>query len=332
MPRPFTLSPEQQADVIRRYQNKERVVDIAKIYSVSHGTIYYALKQNGIKLTVNFHNLSSEEIEKVKQLYSNGLTSYQIADIFGVSRPAISTHLRNKDRHRKTRSEASRKYTFNENYFENITTGPQAYWLGMLAADGCVRAGNQITLALQSTDKELLNKFANSLEATNPISHYKYNRNNIVAVDKCIITFTSNKMAKDLLKYNITPRKTFTLDWPDIPFDLYCHFIRGLTDGDGTFCVSARNNIGYSILGTENLMTKTRNILAKSCNLQIYPLIEHPTSKGIFRFRYEGNHQVIRIANYLYGNNVSPYLDRKREKVLNHYHSLPKYKDLLEFC
>ena len=45
------------------------------------------------------------------------------------------------------------KYSFDRNYFKEINTEEKAYWLGFIAADGCVSAKmNSIRVDLKSAD------------------------------------------------------------------------------------------------------------------------------------------------------------------------------------
>lgn len=67
-----------------------------------------------------------------------------------------------------------RRYTFNEHYFDVIDSQDKAYWLGFFAADGYNHVSKgYIELRLHNQDREILEKFKVSINASNPIGLYK---------------------------------------------------------------------------------------------------------------------------------------------------------------
>ena len=81
---------------------------------------------------------SDEQVDTMIDLYTNQNKSLKsLGEIFGVSRPVISRILKdNLDK--VTLRTKTTKYTADYNKFEVIDTAEKAYWLGFLAADGCV--------------------------------------------------------------------------------------------------------------------------------------------------------------------------------------------------
>jgi hypothetical protein len=48
-----------------------------------------------------------------------------------------------------------RKVSLNVDYFKNIDSNEKAYWLGFIAADGCIhKSGYKLSFQLKSTDKK----------------------------------------------------------------------------------------------------------------------------------------------------------------------------------
>ena len=80
--------------------------------------------------------LSAEEKDEVINRYINGESAQSISKTFTVSPTAIYGLLKRRNIPRRTYSEASRKYTLNENYFDKIDSQNKAYFLGFLVADG----------------------------------------------------------------------------------------------------------------------------------------------------------------------------------------------------
>lgn len=178
-------------------------------------------------------NLVIERYNELKNLK-------KVAKSFGVSLRPIKRILK------KNNIElTNRRYEVNHNYFETIDTEEKAYWLGFLFADGCVRktkSGSQLVLKLSVKDEEHLMLFKNNIKSEHKISYY---RNNTVSKkgtpstsDNCLIRVSSNKLIEDLINQGCTPRKTFTINKPNIDKKFYKDFIRGYYDGDGNFFYS----------------------------------------------------------------------------------------------
>lgn len=183
-------------------------------------------------------NLVIERYNELKNLK-------KVAKSFGVSLRPIKRILK------KNNIElTNRRYEVNHNYFEIIDTEEKAYWLGFLYADGCIRktkSGSQISLKLSLKDENHLNLFKTSIESQHKVS---YNRNYTTSKkgtpsfsDNCVIRVNSNKLVEDLIRQGCKPRKTFTIDRPNIDEKFYKHFIRGYYDGDGNFFYSEKTKM-----------------------------------------------------------------------------------------
>ena len=123
----------------------------------------------------------------------------------------------------------SRILNINENYFETIDTEHKAYWLGLLMADGNVSDTNKkyvIRLLLKNEDEYLPKLFLKDIESESSIHYDSYMRAEARVFCK--------KMFFDLNKLGIIPNKTGKESIPNIPDDLFNHFVRGFFDGDGT--------------------------------------------------------------------------------------------------
>lgn len=135
-----------------------------------------------------------------------------------------------------------RIYEIDENAFSKISP-ESAYWLGFIAADGCImdrkRLANKnwksskiISFCLHPRDENHLEKFKLFLKSNHPIRHEKNNR--CVYFEIC-----SETMFKDLLRWGIKPKKTYSLmsHVEMIPDEYKSYFICGLIDGDGSFII-----------------------------------------------------------------------------------------------
>ena len=129
-------------------------------------------------------------------------------------------------------------YTCNENYFNNIDTAQKAYWLGFIAADGCIyrREGHRgmLSITLKEDDIQILNFLKEDLNTTKPISIHKDKKNHSSAT----LQISSDIICNRLLEIGIGIRKTFDLSikeiYSNIPKKFINSFILGYFDGDGS--------------------------------------------------------------------------------------------------
>lgn len=145
-------------------------------------------------------------------------------------------------------------YYSDESYFDNIDSPQKAYFLGILASDGCIyrREGHQgmVSISLQEKDIEILENFKQELNTTKPILIVSDKRRENTRMAS--LQITSDKMCNRLLELGIGVRKTFDLSIKDIasniPKSLISSFILGYFDGDGSIGVSANETISRSFV------------------------------------------------------------------------------------
>lgn len=136
-------------------------------------------------------------------------------------------------------------YQLNENYFETINSREKAYFLGLLAADGCIhkpilkRWHIRIALVLKVEDKYIIESFAKAIDFTGNVRINTIRTGKYTGHQYGCIVFTSDKMAQDLAKYGITNNKSANLhSYPNIPEQYDADFIRGYFDGNGSAFMS----------------------------------------------------------------------------------------------
>jgi hypothetical protein len=112
------------------------------------------------------------------------ITEFQIADIVSSYTTCTAKELALKHKCRKDyilriwskhglKGKSRRKYTVDLTYFETIDSPDKAYFLGFIAADGCVRKPLHGPMALvikvSSKDEEVLVKFLKHLKSDRPV-------------------------------------------------------------------------------------------------------------------------------------------------------------------
>lgn len=174
----------------------------------------------------------------IANYYSEGKSLNQTANNFKISVYLVKKALKETNTSVRSRAEQnaltniSRAKTLNHNYFDTLT--PQsAYYLGFLAADGCVRdRRNEIKIGLSSIDRGWLEKFRRDLEIERTVQNYQTQQGFSVSQ----LCFSSAKIKQELAKYDIAYNKTYKeISMRNIPDELKVHYIRGFFDGDGSF-------------------------------------------------------------------------------------------------
>jgi len=262
--------------------------------------------------------LPQEEI--IKMYFEDNITSTVIAKKFNISKDIVDRVLNDNGLKLKSNRDARLKYHCNEDYFEDVDSGDKAYWLGFIAADGCVienRGFPMLKIGLSIVDMEHLEKFKKCIDSTHNIligSAKKIGK--YISKPSCTLNISSKKMVNDLHKYGIVFRKTFKLVYPkNLKSEFHKDYIRGYFDGDG--CISkTKSGQGFSLLGVEDFLYYIKNILYTSLNLVSKGSITK--CKSISRFVICTGSDLIKLFDFLYYNNCV-CLNRK----------LNKYNDIL---
>lgn len=131
----------------------------------------------------------------------------------------------------------------NPNYFTVIDNPIKAYFVGFIAADGCIqqltKSTRGLSITLHSRDIEILEKLKSELGCNNPIRVWS----SAQSFDKTVITtfcrlqVTYKSIVKDLENLGIIERKSLTLCnfIQNIPGNWRKYAVLGYFDGDGGF-------------------------------------------------------------------------------------------------
>ena len=245
---------------------------------------------------------TDKEEKYISALYIRGMSGVRLCRRFGCSKPTIYDVLKRQE----TDIRDSRKYNFNQNYFECVDNEEKAYWLGYIMADGNVYNKNRNnTLQLVSIDEEHLYKFCESINYQGKLKRH----NKAYKINAC-----SKKLVNDLCKLGVVPKKTFCASTPNLDYALLKHFVRGVIDGDGS--LGHYNNCWRITLvsGTESFLLGIKNIINTALDIS-GGYIQNSKNGKYFALVYNGNILVAKVSKFLYGK-ASVYLDRKYKKYL----------------
>lgn len=225
----------------------------------------------------------------------------------------------------KSVSQAKRKYSLNEDYFDEIDTPNKAYILGFLYADGYNnRINNTVVLSLNREDREILEKISKEVGSTKPLFESNYTPDDGVERHMLILAMASKHMCESVEKWGLTQNKTFTITFPNFLEDeLIPHFIRGYFDGDGCACSTfdkGRPRFQITLMSSTQFCNGLIDYL-ETQNIHFHinqPLRKSEKNKIV---RSGNNKELPKFINLIY-KDADLYLERKKNKCLTYLESL----------
>lgn len=164
-------------------------------------------------------------------------------------------------RRRGTHSRESSE-SLDTSYFRQIDRPEKAYWVGVLATDGCVSENSRISLSQTESDGDLVDAFAAAVGAdmflrTRTVTHPGFLGERKTRTSR-VVRFTSRQMAEDLSREGIVHRKTKRLELPPCSLVYPAAYLRGCLDGDGTV---GKFNFKFSS-GSEAWVNQAQQLIA----------------------------------------------------------------------
>lgn len=302
--------------IIDEYKSEICIDELCKKYHAKWSDIY-----NIISPSLRHSKKSINEFEKhqIKKMYQDGLSSTKIGVKLNIYHKTVNTIL--DDFGIKRKHNGSRKYTINENYFDNIDTQNKAYILGLLYADGYNSMNKQtIRLQLQESDYEILEKIRIEINSNKPLRFIRCDNkiasNGYISKNMYQLEFFGKHICDTLDKLGMHQNKSLVLTFPTfLKEELYSHFIRGYFDGDGSYCY--RQDPYY---GERDLVTLTStdafckdakkiiNIYSQAIGGGIYDSSCHNGITKVLSF--SGKNQVNNLLNWIY-KDAELYIQRK---------------------
>jgi hypothetical protein len=183
--------------------------------------------------------------DEFRALYLTGLTLAEVASRTGFHRDTVRRALVTSG---VTLQNRSRKWPVRHDAFAEPLSAKAWYWLGMLAADGCVQ-GPHISLVQHASRVAMLRRFLTfvgspdrPLRVTNAGSGF-------------VADVSSRRMAADLARHGVVPRKSLTMEASQAAAGTP-QFWLGVFDGDGCCTFSKQGVPTIGIVGSRPLMTQ----------------------------------------------------------------------------
>lgn len=226
----------------------------------------------------------------------------------------------------------SPKYSIDEHFFENPEkwTEKQAYWLGWLYSDGSI-TDKCLSIKLQEKDKSVLEKLKKMVGYDGPLTFLRRAPSSVMGFPtkqhqhRWCLSICTKELREQLKELGIDGSKNPKALIKHLKPKLHRHFIRGLWEGDGTFCFTKWSRLETNLLADQSMLKWVQDKLGKvglSSSLR-----ETGFSNGVKIIRLCGNNKGITLFNYLYSG-CRYYLPRKIESFVRLY----RYKQSKSFA
>jgi hypothetical protein len=211
-------------------------------------------------------------------------------------------------------------HSVNYDYFNAETLTPNAaYILGYTYADGSI-SQDQSTLTFHCTqaDDQLIRDIIQELDSTHKISDraaYSGKRN-LKARPSTGVQISHSLLVKSLVdKYGLQPNKSnLDLPLPTIPDDVFNHFTRGFSDGDGTVAVNNRQDMGFGLYATFKFLTSLQRAIVRLVGVPELAVSPRTDCKYLYECRWQSRTDLLKLYYWLYPPGDYLYLQRKRDR------------------
>lgn len=310
------FTKEEENQIIDMYKDNISIDDIIEYFRATEESIRFVLKAHQIDRKYN--TFTEELYERIEFLYSTGLTGHQVARTLLLSTNSVTKILKKRNVKTRTQSEAQRRYSLNEHYFDVIDTPNKAYLVGLLYADGCnCTSHHAVTLSLQEDDRDVVEFMKQELGYGGPIRVNKLHDKNPRYKNQCVLCINDVHMSDRLEQLGVVDAKSLILTFPDwLDKDLYQYFIAGYFDGDGCVSYDEKHQKCYTkTVGTKDFCNKLSEILFSiGCKHHVV----HPKQckdSNTFVLQTGGNRSSLLFLDYIYDNNGF-HMNRKYQKYL----------------
>jgi len=239
--------------------------------------------------------------KQILEMFDNGINANQISKTINKSFYFVKSILT------KHRNPSFKKYNNgNIKYFETIDTDKKAYFLGFIAADGCItKSRNSIglTITIHQKDKIILETLKEDMQSENPIHLLK--RNGLIR-----FVIYNHELVKHLKNNGIEEQKSLTMTniIKNIPKEYRGAFVDGYFDGDGSFSFQEKYKRGYiQIRGTKDFLLGIVNEI----KIDSFSIAEYDSIPNL---SIGSKKQIIKFFDFIYKNSTI-HLDRKYDKI-----------------
>lgn len=204
-----------------------------------------------------------------------------------------------------------RVYSINDRYFEQPINEKQAYLLGLIYSDGHVsytRGAFGYTCKL--SDIELPSFIRNEFQSTHPLRFYSLKGHDYVRY-----AISCKPLVQSVItKYNMpfSNKSQNNLEIPNIPKEVMHHFLRGISDGDGSIWKSG-STFAFAFTGGKRFLEQIKAIIHNELGLKLRLRHRHGLENcNSCSIELHGSIQVAKLGRFLYKNSTI-FLARKKK-------------------
>lgn len=187
-----------------------------------------------------------------------------------------------------------------------------AYTLGFICSDGYIHPTLN-SFVIYNTDYDILNKMKAAMSAEKEIACYE--KTKVYRLD-----ISQKEIVKDLLKLGLTPAKSLTLKFPEVPNEYLSHFIRGYYDGNGYIQFKQTGNKPQITVristGSKDFAEGAIEAISKNEGISGSIHIIKGEKNNYYNVDFYG-YNAIRFISWIYWNADGFYLAQKHDKAIN---------------
>lgn len=292
-------------EFVSLYNELKSARKVGDRYGVCHRSILEYAKKIGYETKKSLILTKDDEKDIIEQYAvktAKELSSTYNCSISQINKVWMLAGLRGKN---------NRSQYFDFDYFDNVSSSDRAYFIGFIAADGCIydrgkeNCQKWLRFTLNKDDREILDVFSNCLGGNVGISEFK---------TTVTITLVSDKICSDLSKYGIVERKTKDLVVKNIPSEYIWHFIRGYFDGDGSICKRGTGRLPSDYTFSISCHGGMKDVIGNIFNengIEFYAVRDKRTD-NFYSVVVKKNAAKLRLYYLLYKNCKNLFLTRKK--------------------
>lgn len=216
------------------------------------------------------------------------------------------------------------KYRVNEEFFDTWSD-EMAYVLGFMFADGHVIDAPSVRakyVCVSNTDRDRIESIKKLLNSAHVVRIRPAVKN---SKPMYILRIGSARMYTQLLRLGITPRKSNSMQFPDVPTAYVASFIRGYFDGDGCVHLSRNGSGAVNKLltvftsGSKKFLDELGELLGTRIGMSHRNLYPHGSAENAYQIRY-ATRDSLRLFSFIYNPGLNPVLFLKRKyDIFNAY-------------
>lgn len=212
------------------------------------------------------------------------------------------------------------RHNVDTNFFP-VWRATMAYVLGYLYADGSLEFAPYIRakyMRVTSTDLDRIEVIRSALHSAHTIVKIRKGGN---YKDKYLLRIGSHRIFDQLTALGMTPNKSKTMEFPDVPQRFLADFVRGYFDGDGCAYLEMRKNgrpkrlLCVFTSGSVKFLQVLHDKLQKQIGLVGQGLYEHGSTEGAYQLRYSSADS-IRLFKFMYQPPVNEDLFLRRKYAI----------------